>query len=1219
MALPDPLRKYRSTPQGDTSLQLTYLFLAENRPVFNDDIALNQEVTAIDRTRQILASLASELGIYDHAQIILGNGGFGMQGIPTFDDAKGEAISIPFTQVGNVDAIVERLEKKIDEISSRYDPSHLIINDITVILRGSNPENGAAGKRRTAANKIWFVPGEYQTQENCFYYAWGMLNNKAKFATEYCDWLEEERRCYPSYKDYAKKKKHNMKEAAAKKRVSFCESFVNNEQIEFICKHSHRPPVVLIYDGQFQLVWQWKPPNHTAGTKVFEMQRSCNHYRPMIRWKELDSTLSDRIAAAINKKDERVPPPPKAQKIRLQFKAKEERNRRFVAWDLEATADADGNFKTYAVGMSWYREPFANGDQPAEANIHWDGELAMLHVDFWGLDALTRMVEFIWKHQSYFAESYWWAHNGGKFDVPLLLREALFDFRGVKIEGKKCTILNGRWIGFQALLLDQDGCDSKTRLYFRDSFAIMPGSLQSLCKDYTVPHQKLVETVAHDDISLDNFDTHETAIRRYLLHDCLGLLELVERFGTQVFNMSFTEKECGHEGERNTANALEALLGIEPLTFKKKRPDWLRSKDNARLELDGYCESELMAFEFQDEYHSERDHPWNQKATGGYARRVEDDKRKVQLCAKRGVRLVVVPYTAKAPTKMLAFCRRELARLGVEYEARDVSIDAITKPRVLARGGVCLSKVMTAAGIAKRTFFNKFYGQHSVFTMTQEQDAFIRSSYYGGRVELFHLGVVHGPVFYLDFTSLFPAMGKRLLPYGEPLEWKSFPKPDGASALPQAFFGFVRCLVRSTEHGKTRKPLHGIKASNSGSKLLFAHLDGWHELTLFSEELRKGEAEGLYEYKALNGFKFRRGYVMKEAFSTLFEMKGKAKQEGKGALEKALKVVINSMYGFWGLRTMQREAVKIFPSSDTPVYSYLSRDALIEEAVHGEYTCLRVLDDLNVKDFNVAIAAAITSYARIQLWELMDDIELRGGHVFSCDTDSITTDLDLSLHADLLRKHIPDCATSSPGTALGSLKCEGSDEVSKKLKKRGFTGADLDKAMAFERGAETWKPLPFYHPEGTLCNGANKLYALRTLLKHGGDHELCKAKGLSKGGFTFDNYVAMFDPLNPKPLTNPKQLSMRMGLSQYCRDGGIQAVRREVTPKEAKACYTKGSHSGVGPITPFLLPGTHDDTAREHAPDDDAMSDYLGSDGMDSDVDSYMGPDETDDSDYMGD
>ena len=50
----------------------------------------------------------------------------------------------------------------------------------------TNPQNGAAakGKRRTDVTKTWLVPGEYNTQENCFYVSWGMLNNKERFARE---------------------------------------------------------------------------------------------------------------------------------------------------------------------------------------------------------------------------------------------------------------------------------------------------------------------------------------------------------------------------------------------------------------------------------------------------------------------------------------------------------------------------------------------------------------------------------------------------------------------------------------------------------------------------------------------------------------------------------------------------------------------------------------------------------------------------------------------------------------------------------------------------------------------------------------------------------------------------------------------------------------------------------------------------------------------------
>ena len=300
-----------------------------------------------------------------------------------------------------------------------------------------------------------------------------------------------------------------------------------------------------------------------------------------------------------------------------------------------------------------------------------------------------------------------------------------------------------------------------------------------------------------------------------------------------------------------------------------------------------------------------------------------------------------------------------------------------------------------------------------------------------------------------------------------------------------------------------RMPLHGVKSadgdqlpSGARGKLLFPHLGEWRELTLFSEELRLGEAEGLYEYEPIDGISFNRGPVLRETMETLFAMKAKAKAEGKSAKEKAVKIIANSTYGFFGQRTEDRESLKIFRSGDVPVYDYLARNALIEEADHGRYTVLRVVEDMDLKDYNVGVAAAITSYARMRLWRLMDAIIQRGGRIFSCDTDSITTNLDLSKHPDLLDEFIPDWQTDSPGAELGSLKCECTDEVQKVFKKAAKpcdSPVDLSDSarkhvavrvqMAKERDSIAWKPMPFRHPGGSLCNGANKLYVLRTQLQ----------------------------------------------------------------------------------------------------------------------------------------
>ena len=48
-----------------------------------------------------------------------------------------------------------------------------------------------------------------------------------------------------------------------------------------------------------------------------------------------------------------------------------------------------------------------------------------------------------------------------------------------------------------------------------------------------------------------------------------------------------------------------------------------------------------------------------------------------------------------------------------------------------------ITKVMTAAGLAKRIYYNTFYGKYALYCLTKDQDRYIRkNSYFGGRVEL---------------------------------------------------------------------------------------------------------------------------------------------------------------------------------------------------------------------------------------------------------------------------------------------------------------------------------------------------------------------------------------------------------------------------------------------------------------------------------------------------
>jgi len=131
--------------------------------------------------------------------------------------------------------------------------------------------------------------------------------------------------------------------------------------------------------------------------------------------------------------------------------------------------------------------------------------------------------------------------------------------------------------------------------------------------------------------------------------------------------------------------------------------------------------------------------------------------------------------------------------------------------------------------------------------------------------------------------------------------------------------------------------------------------------------------------------------------------------------------------------------------------------------------------------------------------------------------------------------------------------------------------------MVKERDSIAWKPMPFYHSGGSLCNGANKLYILRTRLKSGEVIEIPKAKGMTKYDkngrplFTWDDYEAMHHPTDPKPLAC-SQTQFKLGMSGYCRDGdGVQPITIHKIPKKASAKYDKGKVQEDGKIVAFVI------------------------------------------------
>lgn len=357
--------------------------------------------------------------------------------------------------------------------------------------------------------------------------------------------------------------------------------------------------------------------------------------------------------------------------------------------------------------------------------------------------------------------------------------------------------------------------------------------------------------------------------------------------------------------------------------------------------------------------------------------------------------------------------------------------------------GMRLTDYLTGSSLGINTFWNLYYDEEHfpLFNLNEEVDEFIRSGYFGGRTEVFQLGLIEEPVYYVDENSMYPKQGTRDMPYGKPvfIEGDELYDYIHEGSLTDNFFGFCKVRIKSkydTESNNERRlMLHGYKLVNkAGNKLVFPEFKGWSEpITLFSEELKLGYSLGLYEYDFLTLLKFKRGPIMSKFFNEMYDQRRNDKKEGRPAMAQVRKIISNSSYGRFAMVTRGKDSLSLKSKNDPKYISLYHNEQLISITQRGEYTLLRALTDIESKDCNVAVAAAITSYGRMALFGYMSDVISYGGSPLYCDTDSVQfTMSDASNVEKLMSKWN---AGDPKAEKLGSMKNEFPEKLEGALSK----------------------------------------------------------------------------------------------------------------------------------------------------------------------------------------
>jgi len=337
----------------------------------------------------------------------------------------------------------------------------------------------------------------------------------------------------------------------------------------------------------------------------------------------------------------------------------------------------------------------------------------------------------------------------------------------------------------------------------------------------------------------------------------------------------------------------------------------------------------------------------------------------------------------------------------IEYAIQDSKalFDTLIKAQeyYLDNFSVDITDIVSLPSLSFKIFRSKFL-EYDIPILKPSQDTFIRKGYFGGGTDYYKAYITNGKQY--DINSLYPdAMLKNPMPY------KIIKFHNSLTNIKlDDFYGFV--LAKITCSRTMEKPMLPYKYEGRT-----IYPTGTWIGVYFSEEL-KAVAKLGYTIKLISGYEFSKI----DLFSSYVDYFYKIKKLSIGAARFLAKLHLNSLYGIFGRKLQLTEIINIH-KKDLPQYM-LNRIILGIIELNDYYIAIKVskntnnsiLAELNSQletnftDYfstpvksNVAIAAAITAYARIT----MIPFKLMEGTAYS-DTDCIiTTDvLDNSLIGD---------------------------------------------------------------------------------------------------------------------------------------------------------------------------------------------------------------------------
>nr|YP_010991015.1 DNA polymerase [Pappia fissilis]WOX61288.1 DNA polymerase [Pappia fissilis] len=318
----------------------------------------------------------------------------------------------------------------------------------------------------------------------------------------------------------------------------------------------------------------------------------------------------------------------------------------------------------------------------------------------------------------------------------------------------------------------------------------------------------------------------------------------------------------------------------------------------------------------------------------------------------------------------------------------------------------------TLPSLAFAIFRSNFMKENSISQLSGKIFKDIKNSYTGGSVDVYVPENSENDFIYVyDYNSLYPAMmNNNEMPIGIPTYFEG----DIRKIDPEAF-GFFYCKIKCPKDLKY--PVLQTHVNTPNGIRTMAAL-GEYEDMLFSKEMDNAKQFG-YEFEILWGYTFERDNIFSDFIQFLYKLR--LNYPKSHPMNLIAKLIMNSLYGRFGMDDSFSKFV-IIKNKDYHKWENKNIDSIIDVTIiNDEYLVETkspnqemntMLDNGSENhNINIAIASAITSYARIHMSQTIKYLIDNGYILYYKDTDSL-----------FINKPLPDHLVSN--TELGKLKLE---------------------------------------------------------------------------------------------------------------------------------------------------------------------------------------------------